>query len=359
VQSGSPLRAPAGDSGTAGIGTALLGLNVAYAPQVAAYQVRFTGVDPRKQVLLAATDTFVRAFSRTFSDIARDYGVYVVAANNQAPYRETHNPAEVALFGDPTASGRDANVAYVATANHVANTTFLWGPGDVHPEAADGARNLLFANEKVPLTDMEKNILGLDEGPATGPAAIANAAGFEVAGWRLGFATSLPAFTYGYPRGARPAGFDPCADARESYAACMDAQGVQVVIQAEANPGRWVGPGAATDWQPQEWMGSTWRAVADPTVRFRYNVTPMMTGSLLDMTFDGQSAITMRGATGPGGHYVGNSGDEPEFLALVPWVTPDADRATLAATGAKLAAGSGDAIENGYVESAVWADLVP
>ena len=79
-------------------------LNAAYAPQVAAYQVRFGGVDPRKEVLLAATDTFARAFSQTFSDIARDYGVYVVAANNQAPYRETHNPLEVKLFGDPTAA---------------------------------------------------------------------------------------------------------------------------------------------------------------------------------------------------------------------------------------------------------------
>ena len=117
-----------------------------------------------------------------------------------------------------------------------------------------------------------------------------------MAGFRLGFATSLPAFTYGYDFGQRPAGFDPCADLRKTYAACMDAQGVQVVIQAEANPGRWAGAGGDSDWQPLEWMGSTWRTVADPTVGFRYNVTPMMTGSLLDMTFDGQSAITMRGA---------------------------------------------------------------
>jgi hypothetical protein len=370
VQARSPMRAPAGDSGTAGIGTALLGLNAAYAPQVAAYQLKFHGVDPRKEVLLAATDTFVRAFSTTFSDIARDYGVYVVAANNQAPYRETHNPAEVALYGDPTAS---TGVAYVATKDFVANTTFLWGPTAVHPDAPDGERNLVFSNEKVPLTDMEKNILGLDEGPSSGPAAITNAAGHVVAGFRLGFATSLPAFTYGYDFGRSAPGGDPCADTEKTYAACMNAHGVQVVIQAEANPGRWTGPGGTSDWQPLEWMGSTWRTVADPTVAFKYNVTAMMTGSLLDMTFDGQSAITERDASETPQHYVGAgtlqpgdpanisayAGAKPEFLALAPWVTPDGTRAALAATGAHLAAGSGDRLENAYLETAVWADLVP
>jgi hypothetical protein len=370
AQADTPARAPLGDAGTAGIGTALLGLNAAYAPQIAAYQVRFGGVDPRKQVLLAATDTFVRAFSETFSDIARDYGVYVVAANNQAPYRQTHNPAEVALFGDPAAGG---NTAFIATKNYVANTTFLWGPSNVHPSAADGEKNLLFTNYKVPLTSMETSILGLDPGPSTGPAAVANAAGYEVAGFRLGFATSLPAFTYGYDFGTQPPAGDPCANTAKTYAACMNAQGVQVVVQAEANPGRWAGPGGESDWQPLEWMGSTWRTVADPTVGFRYNITAMMTGSLEDLTFDGQSAITERGAVGTPRNYVGAStlqpgdpasmaayaGPKPQFLALAPWVTPDASRSALITTGTQLAAGSGVAQENDYVETSVYADLVP
>jgi len=95
-------------------------------------------------------------------------------------------------------------------------------------------------------------------------------------------------------------------------------------------------------------MGSTWRAVADPTVRFRYNVTPMMTGNLFDLVFDGQSAITGRGAVTTPRHYAGTealestdpaeyAGYKSEFLALSPWVTPDASREQLAATGDKLA----------------------
>jgi hypothetical protein len=232
-------------------------------------------------------------------------------------------------------------------------------------------KNLLFKNEKVPLTDIEKTLIAIDEGPATGDAAIANAAGYTIEGFHLGFATSLPAFVWGYNFGERPADLQPCADMHVSYMPCMDALGVDVVVQDEANPGRWA-TDQAGGWQPLEWMASTWRTVAEPSVKFRYNVTPMMVGNLLDLPFDGQSAITMRGAVDAPKHYVGNRefeagvdvdwyqafvGGKAEFLALAPWVTDDASRTELRATGAKLAPGSGDPLENDYLETAVWADL--
>ena len=129
----------------------------------------------------------------------------------------------------------------------------------------------------------------------------------------------------------------------------------------------------AGGWQPLEWMASTWRSVTDPTVGFRYNITPHMVGNLLDLVFDGQSAITARGAQAPLRHYVGNLdfvdgvdlepyrpfvGDKTEFLALAPWVIADAPRDVLRDTATRLAPGSGDALENDYLETAVWADLV-
>ena len=368
-QAATPLRAPLGDQVPVGIAVALGELNAAYAPQVAAYQAMFPVIDPRKEIFVAATDTFARAFSQTFSGIARDYGVYVVASNNMPRYRASKEPADVLLFKDPELANVDE--VYVATSAHVANTTFLWGPLDIHPEAPRGETNLLFRNEKVPLTDIEKTLIALDEGPATGDDAIANAAGYEIEGFRLGFATSLPAFTWGYDFGQRPADLQPCADARTSYMPCMNALGVEVVVQAEANPGRWAAD-AANGWQPLEWMNSTWRTVTEPSVHFRYNITPMLTGNLLDLPFDGQSAITMRGAHSAPAHYIGNLefesepdparyqsyvGDKPEFLLLAPWVTPDASRAQLRDTGTKLSPGSGDALENDYLETAVWADL--
>ena len=369
-QAATPLRGPAGDAAPAGIAAALVTLNAAYAPQVAAYQARFGPIDPRKEVFVAATDTFARAYSQTFSDIARDYGVYVVASNNQAPYRASSDSAEIALFADPDLGAVDE--VYVATSATVTNQTHLWGPDIVDPTAPQGERNLIFRNHKVPITSIERDLIALDEGPWQDlDAAKANAAGAEVAGFRLGFATSLPAFAYGYPFGERPAALDPCADVRQSFMTCMDALGVDVVVQAEANPGRWAAyqPGG---WQPLEWMSSTWRAVADPTVGFRYNVTPHMVGNLLDMVFDGQSAITERGAADLGRHYVGDSaflegtdpeeyrvyaGAKPEFVALAPWVVADTDRDALLAVGAKLAPGSGDPLENDYLETAVWADF--
>ena len=371
AQAATPLRGPAADVAPLGAAAALGQLNAAYAPQVAAYQARFGPVDPRKQVLLAATDTFVRAFSTTFSDIARDYGLYVVAANNQAAYRASTDPADLRLFADPEVAG--ATEAYVATTGHVANTAFVWGPRDVHPMAPAGERNLLHRNEKVPLTETETTLLGLDPGPSTGPAAIANVTGPRIASHRIGIATSLPAFQYGYPFGQRPAGLQACADTAKTYMSCMDAQGVDVVVQDEANPGAWAAyqPGG---WQPLEWMSSTWRAVADPTVRFRYNVTPMLVGNLLDLPFDGQSAITARAARAPSRTYVGNrgpldardpaayrvyAGAKPHFLALAPWVSADAARADLAATASRLAPGSGDPQENAYLQTAVYADLLP
>jgi hypothetical protein len=373
AQQDSPLRAPIGDSEPVAAAVALSALNVAYAPQVAAYQARFGPIDPRKEVLVAATDTFVRAFDITFSRLAQKYGVYVVASNNQARYRETTTPSQVRTFGDPSLKGLRS--AFVATGPKVYNSTFLWGPRVVHPHAPNGARNLLFRNDKVPLTSLESTILGLDPGPSDGSAGRRNAAGYVIAGHRLGFATSLPAFQYGYPFGKRPHHFHPCANLSVSYMPCMSTLGVDTVIQAEANPGRWAGNGGADDWQPLDWMGSAWRAVADPTVRFRYAVNPMLVGNLLDLDFDGQSAILARGHHGPPRHYMGDArlnradgdpstaaiyaGGKPQFLALAPWVRPDGSRVGLRQQGARLAAGSGSADENHYLETAVYADLTP
>ena len=365
----TPLGAPVGDAAPAGGTVALQQLAVEYAPQVAAYRAMYPDVDPRRALLLAATDTSARAVSQTFSDIARDFGVYVVASNNQAGFRETHDPAEVALFGDPDV---DDGTAYVATSGRVPNRTFLWGPDDIDPAAPQGTRNLIFTNQKVPLTPLEIDLLGLSPGPSRGRAGIRNAAGAEVAGFRLGFATSLPAFTYGTPFGRTAA--HPCRNTARTYMHCMEARGVDVVVQAEANPGRWAGPGGRSDWQPLEWMDSTWRSVADPAVSFDYNITAHMVGNLFDLAFDGQTAITARHERSRPRQYVGNrqalrsdparfrryAGAKRHFVQLVPWVCRGpaaAARDRLRACAAERAPGSGSPLENDYLQTAVFADM--
>ena len=102
-------------------------------------------------------------------------------------------------------------------------------------------RNVVARNLKVPLTPIEQ-ALALTPGPSTGPAARANLRPYRLPGTRarLGFATSLPAFTYG----DLPAGTDPCTDTARWFMRCLDRLGADVVVQADANPGRGPAPTA-------------------------------------------------------------------------------------------------------------------
>lgn len=312
---------------------------------------------------VAATDDFVRVFMTTMAGIARRYGVYVIASNTQAPFRVTRNPAAVLALRNP-ATPRVRSV-YMPTRGVAYDQTFVWGPRVVHRGAPPPLANLLADNYKVPLTSFEQ-ALGFAAGPSRGAAARRNLRPLAIPGTgaRLGIATSLPAFEYG-----RAAPAAACANVAVTYMRCLARLGANVVIQADANDGQWTGTDADQQWQPLAWMGSAYRAVTDPSVRFTYAVNPFMVGNLADTPFDGQSAILARGRRGTGCHYVGDgsfvagedlpryrsyAGRKPQFLALAPWVVPDSSRARLRAVGAALASGTG---RYRYVQTAAIADL--
>jgi hypothetical protein len=315
---------------------------------------------------VAATDTFVRVFMETMASEARRYGVYVIASNSQAPFRLTRDPAAVAAMRDPGTPY--PRFVYAPTSGRAYDQTFLWGPKVVHPHEPAPISNLIADNRKVPLTSFEA-ALGFAAGPSRGPAARANLRPVLIPGTRasLGFATSLPAFVYGSPRSGHE-----CDDVSITYMRCLDRLGANVLIQADANDGQWTGPDGSDfreQWQPLSWMGSAWRAVSDPSVRFTYAVNPMMVGSLSDTPFDGQSAILERGRSGDGCNYVGNrafipgqdnpalrgyAGAKPQFLALAPWAVADGPRSLLRKVGSALAAGAGP---YRYVQTALVADL--
>jgi hypothetical protein len=296
--------------------------------------------------------------------VARRYGVYVVASNTQAPFKLTHDRVAAIYMRDP--STPSVRSVYVPTSGRAYDQVFVWGPHVVDPAAPPPLLNLLAVNRKVPLTSFER-ALGFAAGPSRGAAALANLRPFAIPGTsaRLGFATSLPAFEYGPSRRGHA-----CDDVALTYMRCLDRLGANVVIQADANDGQWTGPDgsdATEKWQPLSWMGSAWRAVSDPTVRFAYAVNPMMVGNLADTPFDGQSAILERGRRGNGCHYVGDAtfvrgeddpalrryaGSKSEFLALAPWAAPDGPRQTLRSVGDALAGGRGQ-----YVRTALIADL--
>ncbi len=354
---------------------ALVTATAGYSPQVAAYRSRFPGMSPVSQGFVAATDTFARGWMQTFSDMARRYDLYILGSNNQPLFRESRDPAEIRTFRDPDLPRPDS--VYVATDDDVFNEVFMWGPKFVRPDGPRPLKNVVARNKKVPLTEIEEQ-LQLKNGPSKGPDAIENVDPYRLPGTRarISFATSLPAFVYGDP----PPGTNPCSDTSKYYMRCLDKLGTNLVMQDEANPGRWAAD-AAQAWQPLEWMTSTWRAAADPEVDFDYNVTPHLVGNLADLPFDGQTAITQRGLDG--GErctYVGNreflpedpkhftiggerqrvrpyAGRKREFLALVPWVVSDRPRPELRDVARDLAPGSGAPIENDYLETAVAADL--
>ena len=348
----------------------LLGeLGSAYARERRFYTPRLKGLDKPSAPFALATDTIARTFMRAFSDAARRHRLYVVAGNMQAPFRQTRARAAVRALRPP---GTRPKSVYQATSAEVYNEVFTWGPRNVRRRGPDVMRNVVARNRKVPLTGIEQAI-GLAPGPGGGAAARRNMRPYRVPGTkaRLGFATSLPAFRYGSP----PAGTDPCSNVSEYYMRCLDRLGANVVVQADANPGEWTGPDGdgIQKWQPLSWMTSTWRAVTDPSVGFAYNATPMLTGNVGDLVFDGQTAITQRGlARGRGCHYIGDrrwlagedrpdlmeeAGAKRQFLAIAPWVAGDRSRSALRAIQRRLAPLSGDALENDYVETAVAADM--
>ncbi len=353
---------------------ALLSVGSAYSGPDAAYRSRYSDVGYLSGPFLDATDTFGRGWMQVFSDMARKYHLYILGSNDQAPFRESRDPAEIDTFSDPDLPR--PKTVYVATSSKVYNEAFLWGPRFVRSEGPLPLRNVVASNRKVPLTDIE-NALGLTSGPTSGPDAVANLRPYHLPRTRarIGFATSLPAFEYGRPFGQRLAPtLDPCSDVATYYMACLQRLHTNLVMQDEANPGQWTTDAGSGAWQPLEWMSSTWRAAADPTATFTYNVTPHMVGNLADLPFDGQTAITQRGLRGRRAcTYVGNatrfntrvdpksyrvySGRKRQFLALAPWVTRDTSRARLERRGAALAAGSHSKYENAYLETAIVADL--
>ena len=363
-----------------GVAVALGTLDAAYAEQETAYDDRFASIPGFSKAFVAGTDTFARGWMQTFSSLAKRYGVYILGSNNQTEFRESVDPEEIELFADPDVANPKS--AFVATGPEVYNEAFMWAPRNVTPDGPRPLRNVVTSNKKVPLTTIEQ-LISLTPGPATGPDGIENVRPYRIPGTKakMSFATSLPAFVYNggpvTPFGeAPPDDVDPCSDTSKYYMYCLDELGTNLVMQDEANPGEWASTGV---WQPLEWMSSTWRSSADPTVSFDYNVTPHMVGNLADLTFDGQTAITQRGLKGPRGvkpskakcNYVGNAeflpGDPPEyevyagpkreFLGLAPWAFPDASRDVLQEQGAALGPGSGDPRENDYLETAVVADL--
>jgi predicted amidohydrolase len=318
--------------------TAMAEMAVSLLPRLARCRRMWPGASVARTLLLAATDALYRPLAETLSRLAAHYHTYLVATTLAPSVRYSDDPRDITRWGV-----RGAHAVYIPTGPEIYNAALVFGP--------DG--ELLERVNKVYLTRSERETLDLTPGQLSDVRAIPTAAG------RLGVATSLDAFTPDYLRH-------------------LDAQGVEVILQPDANDQPWAAPSKTWEWQPAEWLNSVLGSIQPIYPHLRYNICAMQTGNLFDITFDGQSSITARDASAPsrpGSAFVGvdeavhTVTGEPlvgGFLAVAPWVMIDPvvveprltlveRRNRLAALGRELLPGGGQA--NRSRETAIWADI--
>lgn len=300
-----------------------------YFRQTDEYRRRFPGISAARALTLALGDVAWRAMDRTFGGIASRYGIYVITSAN-LPYVERRtDEASVDLFRDPDAP--EGEPAYVATRGDCFNSALLYGPSG----------ELMSRIDKVFLTDTEEDSLDLSNG------SLETLGVFELPFARIGAAISRDAF------------YAPFLQRLEDL-------GVDFVVQPEAWSG-WTLEQEAGDWLPDVILASGW-SHTQKYRGFRHNATPMLTGNLFELTFDGQTWITQKATPEqPERAFVG-SRPLRGWLDIGPWTFPDPRETAptsslqerqkrLRELGLRLEAGSGHELEGKYARSLIAADL--
>ena len=244
--------------------------------------------------------------------MARRYGVYILGSNNQSPFRESRRPAEIETLPRPRPAARRGR----SSSPPAPRSTTRCSCGARTTCAARGRASLrnVVAQQQEGAADADRgDARAHATGRAPGPDAVENLRPYRLPGTRarIAFATSLPAFVYG---AARRAGVDPCSDTARYYMRCLDKLGANLVMQDEANPGRWVTDAGGEFWQPLEWMtldlarrGRPRRSASTTTSRRTWSATSPTSPST------GRPRSPSAGcAAGGSCTYVGNSRFVPE-----------------------------------------------
>ncbi|HYK87003.1 MAG TPA: nitrilase-related carbon-nitrogen hydrolase [Ktedonobacteraceae bacterium] len=312
-------------------------LSLGYARRMLYYRRQFPGISLVRSLLLSLSDAMYRPFTSTLSRLAALHNIYLSASTITPHVQCSTSRTDINRLGK-----RYASKVYLPDGSGVYNTGFLWGP--------DG--NLIGTTDKVFLTESEKTTLDLTAGNLDEVRV------FETEMGKVGMAISLDAFTPEYVRH-------------------LDDLGACIVLQNDANDQPWASPSKTADWQPQEWLNAVLGCLQDDYPHLYFNVCPMQVGNFFDVTFDGQSTITMKSEREPDPccNFIGNDGFvhtvtgkamKGEILAVSPWIVDDpikaapdislADRrASLSLAGKQLLPGGARA--NQYPESVIWADV--
>ena len=335
-----------------------------YANQINYYRTKFSDLPQLRALLLALTDVNYRVVYETYRDIATTYGVYVSAGVNVAAAHRVESaddPVLVNRLRDPDEPGR--TYAYEATSPEVHNTTMIFRP-DGQVMVPDGNGGVLAAPSQTAgvlrgsinksyLVPLELGLLTLNTSPVRDLDVLDTPLG------RIGVVISKDAWM---------------VDVNERW----DAKRANLLIQSEAfSAWAFSDSDDGPDVLKEGGFGAVQR---NPNVL--YNVTPALVGNMVDVTFDGQSAVIGKrtpaspGPLSPDDAWIGQNPDVG-FLAIAPWVVDDPAIAspglTLAQRKAQLAV-TGDALKpsaptpcattltvgacrGGYREGIVFADV--
>jgi hypothetical protein len=304
---GSKGAASRGAASTTG---AFLFLLNAYNNQINYYRGKFQDLAQIRALLLALTDVNYRVVYETYRDIAMTYGIYVSAGVNIAEARRVESAIEpliVTRLRDPDEPGR--TYAYEATAPEVYNTTLIFRP-DGEVMVPDGNGGVVAAPSmtggtirgslnKSYLVPLELGLLTLAASPVRDLDVLDTPLG------RIGVVISKDAWM---------------VDVNERY----DAKRANLLIQSEAfSAWAFSDSDDGPDVMKEGGFGAVQR---HPNLL--YNVTPSLTGNLIDVTFDGQSAVfgkrtaTFPGPLSPSNAWIGQNPDSG-FLTIAPWVIDD------------------------------------
>jgi|LSQX01.3.fsa_nt_gb predicted amidohydrolase len=190
-------------------------------------------------LLLQRSRIIAETYFEVFSGLAQKYGVYIVAGSLVLP---------------PYALS-DGQVQWQAgpLEDRVYNTSYFFGP--------DG--KVIGKQDKVFLIDLEKEGgLHLDAGDLDSLRV------FDTPLGRVGIAICFDAF-------------------HEEVIDELSRQGAEILVQPSANPGHW------SPEQQLDWLRGCYHRTFEEG-RFEYAVNPMMTGTLWNMSFFGQSSIVAR-----------------------------------------------------------------
>lgn len=317
--------------------SAFLELGAVFSDRISFYMDKYPDISVSRAFFLSMTDVAIHPFLDTFSSLAKEYNVYIIACTNAPKVKISNDPFDISSFGDPDYQERE--FVYLPVESEVYNTAYLFAP--------DGS--IIGEVRKVHLT-YEEGPEGLD----LSPGSLGEVEVFDTAMGKTCIAICYDAF------------FD-------SYRKWVDEKGCKILVQPSANGQMWAYPAGSGVWQPEEWLLSTAGSVQNYR-NIKYNVNPMLTGSFLFFVFDGQSAIIRKTnyfTFEPfyvGTPSLGELGYKGEFLALAPWVVSDPifdnpalsleeRREILMSIADEVMPGSGSPLENSFVESIIWGEV--